>query len=479
VSPRVRDGALPARVTALPSHGRSLVARTFRSLRVRNYRLYFIGQIVSTTGTWMQSTAQIALVTFFLHGSSVDLGITVALQFTPVLLFGAWGGLLADRFDKHRLLIITQSLFAVQAVVMGALTLTGVVQLWMVWVLAFVMGLINVADNPTRQSFVIEMVGADDLANAVGLNSVVVNASRVAGPAVAGLLIVSVGYSAAFLVNAASFGAVIAALLMMHRGDLHRGRPVPRARGQLRAGLRYAWSQPDLRIPLLAMAIIGTFGYNWSVLLPLMAKNVFHHGAATYTTFAAVMGIGALFGALFAASRGRPSRRILVVSALGFGVFTLLVALAPSLHLEFAALLPMGAAAILYVAMTNSLIQLASTPSMRGRVMALWAIVFLGSTPVGGLFAGFFAAQLGARAALAAGGIINIAGGLWAWYAFRKVRRLRGPASAQPPHTASPELVGGTGPTARQSVEALAARAHESGRRASAERPATHDGGPV
>jgi len=430
MSEREMDRAPVSSPTGLSARVRALIQRTFRSLHNRNYRLYFIGQIISNSGTWMQSTAQGALVVFTLHGSALDLGITVALQFTPVLLFGAWGGVLADRFDKRHLMIVTQSAFLVQALVIGLLVATGVVQLWMVWLLALIFGGINVVDNPARQAFVVEMVGPDDLANAVGLNSVIVNSSRVIGPALAGALMVSVGIAATFLFNAASYVAVIFALVAMEPALLHTARRVPRARGQVRAGLSYAWSVADLRIPLLLMALIGTLGYNFSVLLPLMAKDVFHSGAGTYSLMSTAMGAGALMGALYAASRSKPSQRILIRAAFLFGATSLLVAWAPSLRLEFAALVPMGAAAILYVAMTNSLLQLVSKASMRGRVMALWAVVFLGGTPIGGLFAGSFAAHFGARWALGVGGMINVAASLWGWYEFRRAAASGGSSMA-------------------------------------------------
>jgi MFS family permease len=448
-----------AGVRALPGRGRALIGRTFRSLHIRNYRLWFFGQIVSTSGTWMQSVAQGWLV-LRVTGSAIDLGVTVALQFLPFLLFGPWGGVVADRFDKRQVLVATQSLFAVQALVLGLLTLTGVVQIWMVWVLAFLMGVVNVVDNPTRQSFAVEMVGPEDLANAVGLNSVIINSSRIIGPAIAGLLIATVSLSAAFLVNAVSFVAVIASLATMDVQALQRARPVPRAKGQVRAGLRYAWSLPDLRIPLLLLAVIGALGYNFSVLLPLMAKVAFHKGGGTYGALLSAMGVGALAGALIAASRRRPSRRLLTGSALAFGAFSLLVAWAPTLHLGMIALVPMGAAGIIYVATTNSLLQLGAKASMRGRVMALWAMVFLGSTPIGGPLAGFVAGRLGPRAALALGGVATIVAAGWGTLAFRASSKRRRAAAGEP--------AGGVALVTAQGEAFVAARARDAGRPAAA-----------
>ena len=395
--------------------------RMFRSLRTRNYRLWFFGQTVSQSGSWMQAVAQSALVLFQLHGSAVDLGITSALQFGPVLVLGPIGGLLADRFDKRKVLLATQAAFTAQALVLGVLVATGAVQLWMVWVLAFVMGAINSVDNPARQSFVVEMVGPEDLANAVGLNSVIVNASRIVGPAIAGILIVTTGMSWTFMLNAASFFAVLAALYAMRPAELQRLPPVLGAKGQIRAGLRYAWATWELRVPLLMMAVIGTLAYNFSVVLPLFA-HLFHRGAGTYSALTTAMGIGALMGGLIAASRRRPNYRLLVLVTFAFGVFLVAVAVASSLSLMLLLLVPMGAASVLFVATANSLLQLHSTAAMRGRVMALWAMVFLGSTPIGAPLTGLCAAHFGVRLTLALGGVATL---LTAGGAALALRRLR------------------------------------------------------
>ncbi len=381
--------------------------RLFGSLRTRNYRLWFFGQTVSQSGTWMQAVAQSALVLFQLHGSAMDLGVTAALQFGPVLVLAPIGGLLADRFDKRRLLLCTQAAFAAQAVALGLLVATGISQLWMVWLLAFLMGAINAIDAPARQSFVVEMVGPGDLTNAVGLNSVVVNSSRMIGPAVAGVLIVTVGIGWTFFLNAASFMAVLAALTAMRRRELHQAPRLPRSKGQIRAGVRYAWRTPELRLPLLMMAVIGTLAYNFTVILPLFA-DLFGQGPGTYSALTTAMGIGALAGALTAAARREPSYRQLVSVSFAFGVFLLAVALAPTLSLTFALLVPMGAASVLFIATGNSLLQLNSSGIMRGRVMALWAMVFLGSTPLGAPLVGFVAAHLGVRAALGLGGVATV-----------------------------------------------------------------------
>ena len=399
----------------------SFLRRMFRSLRTRNYRLWFFGQTVSQCGTWMQSVAQYWLVLELTH-SAFDLGITAALQFAPVLLFGTIGGLVADRFDKRKVLLVTQTAFTAQATVLWLLVASGSVHLWMVWALALLYGFINVLDNPSRQSFVMEMAGRDDLANAIALNSVIVNVSRIVGPALAGVLIASAGLSWAFLANAVSFAAVIGALYAMRPAELHRRPPVARAKGQIRAGLRYAWRAWELRVPLLMMAVIGMLAYNFNVLLPLFAHDVFHRGAGTYSASTVAMGIGALAGGLVIASRRRPSHRLLVAVSLAFGVLILAVAAAPTLPLCLALLVPMGGASVMFIATANSLLQLNSSGGMRGRVMALWAMVFLGSTPIGAPLTGLCAAHFGVRLTLALGGVATL---LTAGGAALALRRLR------------------------------------------------------
>ena len=378
--------------------------RTFASLRNRNFRIFFTAQIVSVTGTWMQSIAQMWLV-LHLTGSGVALGITAALQFTPILLFGTWGGLLADRVDKRKLLMVTQSAAGVVALVLASLTLGGVVQLWMVYGLAFALGIVNVFDNPARQSFVTEMVGQDQVINAVGLNSAVFTLARVIGPAIAGLLIAAVGTGWCFLYNGLSYFPVVFALLLMHPWELHRGLPTARARGQIRAGIHYAWNRPELRFPLLLMLVVGTLAFNFSVLMPLMASFVFHSGASTFGLLMSFMGAGAFVGALVSASRAKPSHRLLAFAGIAFGALLIGAALAPTLPIELLVLLPLGAAMITFQATANSLLQLNSEPAFRGRVMALYVMVFLGSTPVGGPIVGWVAEQFGARNGLGLGGV--------------------------------------------------------------------------
>ncbi len=414
-----------------PASSPGVLIRTFRSLRTRNYRLWFIGQTLSQCGTWMQSLALPWLVYRVLTHSAVDLGITSALLFAPVLAFGAIGGLVADRFDKRKVLLATQAAFAAQSVTLWLVVASGYARLSVVWALALCYGFINVFDNPSRQSFVVEMVGTEDLTNAVGLNSVIVNASRIVGPAAAGLVLalssggtagVTTACGRIFLVNAISFAAVLGALAAMRPSELHRRPPVGRAKGQIKDGLRYAWGKWELRVPIVMMAVIGTLAYNFSVILPLFAADVFRHGGGTAGALVTAMGVGALAGGLVIAARQRPGYRLLVAVTIAFGAFILAVAAAPTLPVALVLLLPMGAASIGFIATANSLLQLHSTPAMRGRVMALWAMVFLGSTPIGAPLIGYLAGQFGARAALALGGCATLAVGAWAAFELRRIR---------------------------------------------------------
>ncbi|MEI6450985.1 MAG: MFS transporter, partial [Actinomycetes bacterium] len=275
-------------MTAAPP---GLLRRTFRALRLYNYRLFFVSQVVSMSGTWMQSVAQAWLV-LQITGSGVDLGITVGLQFGPVLVLGAWAGALADRIDKRRLLMATQTAAALFALILAALTFADVVTIWMIWVLAGLTGVAVALDLPSRQSFVFEMVGPDDLANAVGLNAVIINSSRIVGPAIGGLLIAAVGVASCFLFNAVSFIAVIVALAMMRTAELRPSKPVRRRPGQVREGLRYVWRTPELRIPLAMLAVVSTLAYNYSVVLPLLTKDVYGRGGGAYGALSAAMGVG-------------------------------------------------------------------------------------------------------------------------------------------------------------------------------------------
>lgn len=391
-----------------------LTRRTFRSLRVRNYRLYFFSQIVSMTGTWAQSVAQIWLV-LQLTGSGVALGIVTGLQFAPILLFGAWTGLLADRVDKRRLVMATQATAAVLALALGLLTAAGVAELWMIYALAFGLGMATAIEIPARQSFVIEMVGEDDLVNAVGLNSAVFTSSRIAGPALAAVLIPTAGIAWCFFLNAASFAAVIAALARMDPDELQPVPRVPRSKGQIREGWRYVRSRPDLSLALVLMAVVGTLAFNFRVILPLMATHVFDGGAGAYGMLSAIMAAGTVGGALGAAATGRPNRRVLIWSAVAFGALIVVAAVAPSLLAEAVVLVPVGAVSMIFIATCNATLQLGSSDLMRGRVMALYAMLFLGTTPIGSPIVGWLAETIGVRETFALTGVATVAAALGAW----------------------------------------------------------------
>jgi len=383
---------------------RHAAGATFRSLHIRNYRLFFFGQMVSLVGSWMQTVA-IGWLVYTITGSPTQIGVVIAVQFIPTLFGSIPGGLIADRFDKRKVLIGTQTALALQAAVLTAVAISGAATLPVLYVLAFVQGSITTLDNPTRQSFVTEMVGRDELANAVGLNSAMFNTARILGPALGGLLIQLVGTTTCFALNAVSFLAVIGGLVAMRPSELYRGAPAPRAKGQLRAGLRYAWDEPTIRMVLAMIAVIGTLAMNFQVILPVMAKQVFQGNAGTYGLLSATIGIGSLLGALVAASRARPTVRLLTGSSLAFGVAMLLDAVAPSLGVELAALALTGAASITFMSTANATLQLASRAEMRGRVMAIYMLLFLGSTPIGGPLAGWIGERWSARWSLAVGGV--------------------------------------------------------------------------
>jgi MFS family permease len=398
------------------------LTRSFSSLSVPNYRRYFTGQVVSLSGNWMQTVAEMWLI-LRLTNSGIAVGLTAALQFLPILVAGAWGGLLADRIPKRGLLMTTQALMAVPALALFALTTAGLVQPWMVFALVLVRGAVNAVDNPTRQSFVVEMVGGERVVNAVSLNSVLVHTARIAGPSLAGIVIATVGVAPCFAINALSFGAMLVALRAMDPAALNVSRPVPREPGQLRSALRYVWRTPELRIPLVLMAVVSTLAFNFQVLMPLLARFTWHGTASTYALLTTTMAVGSVIGALATGARGRVSPRMLVLAATAFGAFTLAAAAAPVLPLQLLVLVPLGAASVTFAAGTNSALQLAVDPGLRGRVMALYSVVFLGSTPIGGPLAGWLAEAAGPRASLAVGGVAALLGAAWARAAWARSRR--------------------------------------------------------
>ena len=380
---------------------------TFQSLRNRNYRLYATGGVVSNVGTWMQRVAQDWLVLQLSGHSGVALGITTGLQFLPMLLLAPFAGTLADRYSKRKVLIVTQASMATVGATLGLLDITGVVQVWHVYALAVLLGIAAACDAPARQSFVIEMVGRDDLPNAVGLNSASFNLGRVIGPALAGVLIVLIGTGPVFLINAASFGAVIFALTRMRSSEL---MPMPRApggRGQVLEGVRYVRARPDLQLVMVIVFFVGTFGLNFQMTSALMATAVFHKGAGAYGLLGSVVAIGSLSGALLAARRGKPRLRLIVFAAVAFGVVEIAAGLMPSYYWFMATLIPLGLCQMTLLNSANATMQLAVDPVMRGRVMALYMAVLMGGTPIGAPLIGALAEAFGARWSLIAGGLIS------------------------------------------------------------------------
>jgi len=398
--------------------------RPFRSLSVPNYRRYFAGQVVSISGNWMQTVGEMWLV-LRLTDSATAVGITTALQFTPMLFAGAWGGVLADRISKRRLLAWTQSLMALPALTLWMLTMTGHVTVLVVMALVFVRGSVNAIDNPARQSFVMELVGRERVVNAVSLNSLIVQSARIIGPALAGIVIATVGIAPCFLLNSLSFGAMLIALWRINPAELQPAHQASREPGQLREALRYVKRTPELSIPLGVMAIVGTLSFNFQTILPLMARFAFHGSAGTYAALTSAMAVGAVGGALAVGTRRRVGPELLTAAALAFGGFGLASAVAPSLGSEFVLLAAVGAASVTFAAGINSSLQLAAAPEMRGRVMALYSVVFLGSTPIGGPLAGWMSDAFGPRSALVLTGIAALVGGAVLWSSL-----IRRPAAA-------------------------------------------------
>jgi MFS family permease len=394
---------------------------TFRAFEVPNYRRYMSGQAISLVGTWMQMTAQSWLV-LTLTGSSTDLGLIVAAQTLPVLLLCPYGGVIADRVDKRKVMVILQSMMGLQALALGILTVTGTVTVWEIAVLAVMLGFNNAFENPARQSFMSEMVGPENLRNAVTLNSVMVNVARMIGPAVAGILIATVGEGVCFLLNAASFIAVVTSLLTLDLSALHPSPPAVRAAGQLREGFRYIARTPELAVPLVMMALVGCLAYEFQVSLPVMARAGLHAGAGGFGFMTAAMGFGAVGGGLLVAWRGTTGVRPLVIASLCFGAAFAFAALAPSLGVELIALALVGWASITFMSTGNATLQLTADPSMRGRVMSFWFVAFQGSTPIGGPIIGWVMAEAGARAGLGVGAVTCVLVGLLGLLALRRPR---------------------------------------------------------
>ncbi len=396
---------------------RLLIQTTFRSLRVRNFRLFFVGQFISSVGLWMQQIAELWLI-LQITDSAVAVGLITATHFGPILLLGLWGGVIADRLDKRKILLVTQPLLGLIAGGLAIFSATGGVNAGLLYGFSAMTGLVLALDNPTRRAFVREMVDLEDVANAVSLTSMVITSARIIGPALSGILLARSSATIVFTTNSISYMAVLVALLMMRPSELFRVPPVAKGKGQLAEGLRYAWNNAGVRLPMVMMAWIGTLAFNFSVLLVLMAEQTFDAGSDGFGTLISLSAIGSLSGALVLATRKVVTHRFLVLAAFGFGVAIIVSTTAPTLLSMGLLLIPVGAFGVSFLAGTQAATQAAAVQQMQGRVMALFAVVFLGSTPIGGMLAGLQAELMGPRLAFATGGVVSILTALWAWRVF-------------------------------------------------------------
>lgn len=396
---------------------------TFRSFRNRNFRLFFTGQLISQVGNWLTLIAQTLLV-LELTDSGLALGLLAAAQFGPVLLLGAFAGLVADRSDKRKLLIIVQTFAMAQSFALGALAFMDGPPVWAIYLVAAFGGLATAFDNPARRSFVVEMVPETEVTNAVSLNSALMTGARIVGPALGGVLVATVGFGWAFWADGLSYIAVIVGLRMIDPSQLRPAHPQPRGKGQVRAGLRYALSIPELRVPLVMMAVIGTLAFNFSTVLPLFTTRDLGGSELTFSLLMSVVSVGSLAGALASARRKNVSVHLVSGTAVAFGASMLLLAIAPNQPIAFAIGIVMGATSITFMTTSTSIVQLRADPSMRGRVLALQAIVFLGSTPLGGPIVGAISERFGARWALTLGALATLGAGLYGLATVRSARAL-------------------------------------------------------
>jgi MFS family permease len=405
-------------------------AGTFRSLQVRNFRLFFTGQLISQVGNWLTLVAQTLLV-LELTDSGVALGLLAAAQFGPVLLFGAFAGLVADRSDKRRLLLLVQAFAMAQSLLLAALAFSGDPPVAAVYAVAVVGGIATAFDNPARRSFVAEIVPERDINNAVSLNSALMTGARVVGPALAGLLVTTVGFGWAFLVDGISYIAVLIALWLMDPAQIRRAPVTLRGRGQVREGIRYARSVPELWTPLVMMAIVGTLAFNFQTVLPLFTTRDLGGTDVTFTLLMSVVSVGSLAGALLSARRSVVTVTMVSWAAVAFGSSMALLAVSPTQPLAFVAGVLVGLASIAFMTASTAIVQLRADPSMRGRVLALQAMVFLGSTPIGGPIVGAVSEHVGARWGLALGAGAGLVAGAFGLASVRSV--IRGDAGAVAP----------------------------------------------
>jgi MFS family permease len=410
----------------------ALSDETFLSLRVRNFRLFFAGQFVSQVGNWLTLVAQALLVLKITHNNGIALGGLTACQFLPMLVLGAWTGLVADRSDKRRLLMIVQTGAMLQSFALAALAFTHHPPLLALYGIALAGGVATAFDNPTRRAFVVEMVPTENVQNAVSLNSAMMTSSRIFGPALAGLLIVTTGYGWCFTIDGISYLAVLYGLWRMNPAELTAAAPAKAAKGQVRAGLRYVRSVPDLFVPLMMMALVGTFAFNFNVVMPLFVKRTLHGSDTTFTVLYSIVSVGSLIGALATARRKATSIRDVAVGSLLFGASLIALAASPTLSTSFPAAVFMGFASIVFMTASTAIVQMRAAPEMRGRVLALQAIVFLGSTPIGGPLLGLVCQSFGARTGFLVGAVACLAAAGWGWSVVRRTQRSDASVSAAP-----------------------------------------------
>jgi MFS family permease len=415
--------ATPMNIEESPSR-----VSTFESLHVRNFRLFFSGQLISQIGNWLTLIAQ-ALLVLKLTDSGFALGLLAACQFGPVLVLGAWAGLVADRSDKRKLLMIVQSFAMVQSFALAAIAFTDNAPIAAIYVVAVLGGIATAFDNPARRAYVVEMVPEANVQNAVSLNSALMTGSRVVGPALAGLLITTVGYGWTFAADGISYLAVILGLFMMRTSENRPHIVTPRGKGQVREGLRYVRTMPELFVPMVMMAIVGTFAFNFQTVMPLLVKRTLHGNDRTFTLIYSVISIGSLVGALMSARRSSVNVRHIIWSAYGFGASMLLLAVTPNVWFTYPIGILVGFSSIAFMTTSTAIVQLRSDPSMRGRVLALQAMVFLGSTPIGGPILGYVCQHFGARSGVAIGGVSAIIAGVYGIHAV-KVKETSGAAAS-------------------------------------------------
>lgn len=403
---------------------RDAVRKTFLSLTTRNFRLFFTGQLISNTGNWLTN---VALVLFVLHltHSGFAVGLMTACQYGPILVLSAWAGVIADRSDKRRLLYVTQTLEMLQSFTLGALAFMPHPPVGALYATAAAGGVMLAFDNPLRRSFVTEMVPPEQVPNAVMLYSTIVNTSRIFGPALAGLLVVTLGYGWAFTLDAITYVAVLAALYMMRTGELRITPPTPRAKGQVRAGIRYVMRIPELWVPFVMLAVVGTLSYNFPVVFPLLVERTLGGSDATFTFIYAVFSAGALVGALVAANRNMVRPRQIVFGAGAFGVAMLVLAIVPNVGFAFPVVLLIGISSVTYMTATTAIVQVRADPQMHGRVLALQTVLLVGTTPIGGPILGAIADSFGARMPVVVGGVAALAAAAWGFLAFRRYREQR------------------------------------------------------